>query len=41
MKIDLKRQLLWYAIFNRLSKKYPYESIETIIAMTNDYVNNK
>ena len=38
MKIDIKRQILWYATFNNLSQKYPFESIETIVAMTNDYV---
>ena len=38
MKIDMKRQILWYATFNNLSQKYPFESIEHIIAMTNDYV---
>ena len=41
MKIDITRQLKWYAIFNTLSQQYPFESIEFVVNKTNEIVDNK
>ena len=38
IRIDLKKQILWYALFNELSNKYPNASISEVINYTNDLI---
>ena len=38
IRIDLKKQILWYTLFNELSNKYPNASISEVINYTNDLI---
>lgn len=39
--IDIKKQLLWYAVYVETAKMYPNASIEQVVAHTNHQVYNK
>lgn len=41
IKIDMRRNIMWYIIYNRLAKKYPFASIQEIIDETNKLIKDE
>lgn len=38
IKVDIWRELLWYATYKELAERYPFASKDWVVNKTNEYV---